>query len=41
MMTFVRVLPQDKYDQIMELRAKKKGNGPMKIDMPGMEHEHE
>ena len=41
MMTFVRVLPQDKYDQIMELRAKKRGNKPMKTDMPGMEHEHE
>jgi hypothetical protein len=38
MMTFVRVLPQDKYDQIMELRKKQEGNKPMKMDMPGMEH---
>ena len=41
MMTFVRVLPQDKYDQIMELRKKQEGNGPKKMDMPGMEHKHE
>ena len=41
MMTFVRVLPQDKYDQIMELRKKREGNKPMNMDMPGMEHEHE
>jgi hypothetical protein len=41
MMTFVRVLPQDKYDQIMELRRKREGNKPMKMDMPGMEHQHE
>ncbi len=41
MMTFVRVLPPEKYDQIMELREKKKGNKPMKMDMPGMENEHE
>jgi len=41
MMTFVRVLPPDKYDQIMQLREKKKGNQPMKMDMPGMEHKHE
>lgn len=41
MMTFVRVLPPDKYDQIMELRKKKEGNKPMKMDMPGMEHKHE
>src|SRR5260370_29656955 len=41
MMTFVRVLPQDKYDQIMELRKKQEGNKPMKMDMPGMEHKHE
>jgi hypothetical protein len=41
MMTFVRVLPPDKYDQIMELREKKKGNKPMKMDMQGMGHEHE
>src|ERR1700686_3385155 len=41
MMTFVRVLPQDKYDQIMELRKKRDGNNPMKMEMPGMEHDHE
>ena len=41
MMTFVRVLPPDKYDQIMELRKKQEGNKPMKMDMPGMEHKHE
>ena len=41
MMTFVRVLPQDKYDQIMELRKKWEGNKPMNMDMPGMEHKHE
>jgi manganese oxidase len=41
MMTFVRVLPQDKYDQIMELRKKREGNEPMNMDMPGMEHKHE
>ena len=41
MMTFVRVLPPDKYDQIMELRKKREGNKPMKMDMPGMEHKHE
>lgn len=41
MMTFVRVLPQDKYDQIMELRKKQEGNKPMKMDMPRMEHKHE
>jgi manganese oxidase len=41
MMTFVRVLPQDKYDHIMELRKNKEGNKPMKMDMPGMEHKHE
>jgi hypothetical protein len=41
MMTFVRVLPQDKYDQIMELRKKREGNKPMNMDMPGMEHKHE
>jgi hypothetical protein len=41
MMTFVRVLPQDKYDQIMELRKKHQGNKPMNMDMPGMEHKHE
>jgi hypothetical protein len=41
MMTFVRVLPPDKYDHIMELRKKQEGNQPMKLDMPGMEHKHE
>ncbi len=41
MMTFVRVLPTDRYDQIMELRKKQEGNKPMKMDMPGMEHQHE
>ncbi len=41
MMTFVRVLPQDEYDQIMELREKKKGNKPMKMAMPGTEQKHE
>ncbi|GAC1439794.1 MAG: hypothetical protein NVSMB58_36710 [Terriglobales bacterium] len=41
MMTFVRVLPQDKYDQIMELRKKQEGKKPRKMDMPGMEHKYE
>ncbi|HUD68121.1 MAG TPA: copper oxidase [Candidatus Sulfotelmatobacter sp.] len=41
MMTFVRVLPPDKYDQIMELRKMQEGNKPMNMDMPGMEHKHE
>lgn len=41
MMTFVRVLPPDKYNQIMELRKKREGNKPMKMDMPEMEHKHE
>jgi len=41
MMTFVRVLPPDKYDQIIELREKKKNDKPTKMDMPAMEHEHE
>jgi manganese oxidase len=41
MMTFVRVLPQDKYDQIMELRKKREDKNPMKMEMPGMEREHE
>jgi len=41
MMTFVRVLPADKYDQIMELRRKREGNKPMKMNMPGMVHKHE
>jgi hypothetical protein len=41
MMTFVRVLPPDKYDKIMELKAKQQGNNPMH-NMPGMEHpDHE
>jgi len=41
MMTFVRVLPQEKYDQIVELRKKREGNKPMNMDMPGTEHKHE
>jgi hypothetical protein len=41
MMTFVRVLPPDKYDQIMELRKKQEDKKPMKMDMPGMENKHE
>jgi hypothetical protein len=41
MMTFVRVLPPDKYDHIMGLRKKKEGNQPVKMDMPGMENNHE
>jgi manganese oxidase len=41
MMTFVRVLPPEKYEQIMELRKKQESNKPMKMDMPGMEHKHE
>jgi len=41
MMTFVRVLPPDKYDQIMQLREKQKGKKPMEMDMPGMDHQHE
>jgi hypothetical protein len=41
MMTFVRVLPPDKYDQIMELRRKQEGTKPMKMEMPGMEHKDE
>jgi len=40
MMSFVRVLPPDKYDHIMELRQKQMGKKPMQ-DMPGMEHKHE
>jgi len=40
-MTFVRVLPPDKYDHIMELRKRQEGTKPMKMDMPGMEHKHE
>ena len=41
MMTFVRVLPPDKYDQIMELRKKQEGKQPMKMDMQRMEPKHE
>jgi manganese oxidase len=41
MMTFVRVLPQDKYDQIMELRKKREDKKPMRMGMPEMEHSHE
>jgi hypothetical protein len=41
MMTFVRVLPPDKYDRITELRNRREGNKPMKMDMPGMEQNHE
>lgn len=37
MMTFVRVLPPDKYDQIMELRQKRQGQKQMP-SIPGMEH---
>ena len=40
MMTFVRVLPPDKYDEIMKLREKQQGEKPMS-DMPRMEHDHE
>jgi len=40
MMTFVRVLPPDKYEEIIKLRAKQQGKKPMS-DMPGMEHNHE
>jgi hypothetical protein len=39
-MTFVRVLPPDKYDQIMELRQKQQGKKPMP-NVPAMEHNHE
>src|ERR1700682_1058312 len=38
---FVRVLPPDKYDQIMELRKKHEDTKPKKTDMPGMEEQHE
>src|SRR5579859_3241798 len=41
MMTFVRVRPQEQYDQIIELRKKHESNKPLKMDMPGMEHQHE
>ena len=40
MMTFVRVLTPDKYDQIMELR-RKQNNAKPTPDMPGMENHHE
>jgi hypothetical protein len=40
MMTFVRVLPPDKYEEIMKLREKLQGKKPMS-DMPRMEHQHE
>ena len=41
MMTFLRVLPPEKYDKIMELRAKQKDKQPME-NMPGMERpDHE
>jgi manganese oxidase len=40
MMTFVRVLPPDKYDHIMDLQEKQKGKRSMP-NMPGMEHSHE
>jgi hypothetical protein len=39
MMTFVRVLPPDKYDKIMELRAKQQDKKPMD-NMPGMERQN-
>jgi manganese oxidase len=37
MMTFVRVLPPEKYDQIMELRQEQEDKRPMP-NMPSMEH---
>src|ERR1700728_422933 len=40
MMTFVRVLPPDTYDHIMELRQKQNGRQPSQ-QMPAMEHNHE
>jgi hypothetical protein len=40
MMTFVRVLTPDKYDQIMQLRKQQQDPKPMP-DMPGMEHHYE
>jgi hypothetical protein len=40
MMTFVRVLPPDKYDEIMELREKQKGKKPSS-GMSKMEDSHE
>jgi manganese oxidase len=41
MMTFIRVLPPDKYDHIMELRKKQGGKKPMQMEMPGTEHKME
>jgi hypothetical protein len=40
MMTFVRVLPPDKYDEITRLRERQQGKKLMS-DMPGMVHNHE
>jgi FtsP/CotA-like multicopper oxidase with cupredoxin domain len=40
MMTFVRVLPPDKYDEIMRLREQQQGKKTMPA-MPGMEQNHE
>jgi hypothetical protein len=40
MMTFVRVLPPDKYDEIMRLQQTQQNKKPMQ-EMPGMEHNHE
>ena len=40
MMTFVRVLPPDKYDHIKDLQQKQKGKKTMP-NMPGMEPNHE
>ena len=40
MMTFVRVLPPDKYNEIMKLREKQQDEKSMS-DMPRMEHNHE
>ncbi len=40
MMTFVRVLPPDQYDHIMELRQKQNGVKPPQ-QTPAMEHNHE
>jgi hypothetical protein len=37
MMTFVRVLPRDKYDEVMSKIQQKR---PQQKPMPGMEHEH-
>ncbi len=40
MMTFLRVLPPDKYDHIMQLRQKQNADKPSQ-QMPAMEHNHE